>query len=331
MKIAILDDYQDQVRRLSCFSLLDGHQVTVFNQTINDETTLAQRLQPFEALVLIRERTPITAYLLRQLPNLQLISQTGKISNHLDLAACTQANVAVAEGIGSPIAPAELCWALIMAARRQLPQYFNNLQRGRWQQSDLPGLGQTLHGQTLGIWGYGKIGQMIAQFGRTFGMQVLIWGSDASRQKAQQDGFDTAKSKSEFFCRADVLSLHLRLNDATRGIVTQADLAQMKSGSLFVNTSRAELVQTGALYQQMADNPDKFAAVDVYEQEPANAENQPLLTLPNLLASPHLGYVEQNSYELYFRCAFENINAFANGKAQNIANPETLTAQISAI
>ncbi|RBO83898.1 D-2-hydroxyacid dehydrogenase family protein [Marinomonas aquiplantarum] len=317
MKIAVLDDYQDSVRHLASFALLKDHQVVIFNDTFNEDELVA-KLGDVEILVLIRERTVITETLLKRLPNLKLISQTGKVSNHLDPALCHQYGVEVAEGVGSPVAPAELCWALIMAASRHIPTYVNQLQQGQWQLSQELGLGRTLNGQTLGIWGYGKIGQRIAQFAKVFGMQVMIWGSEASRKKALADGFSAAESKSQFFQSADIVSLHLRLNEATKYCVTKADLAQMKSDSLFVNISRAELVESRALFDELSRVPSKRAAVDVYENEPANAQNEPLLGLPNVLCSPHLGYVEHNSYELYFNAAFENAVAFADGKPQQL-------------
>lgn len=320
MKIAVLDDYQDAVKTLDCFSILAGHDVLVLNETYTDIDELAERLTGIEALVLIRERTVISEGLLVKLPNLKLISQTGKISNHLNLALCHQHGVAVAEGKGSPVAPSELCWALIMAASRNIPKYVSSLEAGEWQQSGVVGLGRTLDGLTLGIWGYGKIGQRIAQYAKAFGMQVLVWGSDTSRQLAQEHGFLAAKSKSDFFAESDVMSLHLRLNDATRSCVTKNDLATMKSDSLFVNTSRSELVEIGALYEALKANPSKRAALDVYSVEPATAQNEPILNLPNVLCTPHLGYVEKGSYELYFKIAFENVVAFAEGKPKNLAS-----------
>ncbi|WP_447833292.1 D-2-hydroxyacid dehydrogenase family protein [Aeromonas veronii] len=321
MRIAILDDYQDQVRHLHCFTLLAGHDVTILNQSEPDTTRLAALLEGMEALVLTRERTRIDEQLLMRLPTLKLISQTGKVSQHIDPALCQQYGVAVAEGIGSPIAPAELCWALIMAASRHIPAYSQALSQGQWQQSGDLGLGRTLHGLTLGIWGYGKIGQRIARYGKAFGMSVLIWGSEASRRQAELDGYACASSKEALFSQADILTLHLRLSKATRGAVTRADLARMKVDSLLVNTSRAELIEPGALYAELSTHPGKRAALDVFDIEPATLQNEPLLRLPNVLATPHLGYVEQNSYELYFRVAFENVLAFAEGKPANLVLP----------
>jgi D-3-phosphoglycerate dehydrogenase len=324
MKIAILDDYQDCVRHLDCFKLLHGHQVKVFTNSARGIGQLAIRLAEFDALVLIRERTVLPKALLDKLPNLKLISQTGKVSGHIDVAAATACGIAIVEGIGDPTAPAELTWALIMAASRKIPQYVANLKDGLWQTvSTLPEhnvLGTVLKGRTLGIWGYGKIGRMIAGYGNAFGMKVMVWGRDASRESAVRDGHAAAASKDAFFADSDVVSLHLRLNDATRGIVSGADLARMKSTALFVNTSRAELVQAGALEVALQQGRPGYAALDVFETEPLPA-GSPLLRMENVLASPHLGYVEKDSYELYFRAAFQNVVDFANGTPKNVLNP----------
>ena len=328
MNIAILDDYQDIVRQLDCFALLAAHQVTVYNDTVTDHDRLVERLHDQDAVVLIRERSTISAALLAALPRLKLISQTGKISNHIRLQDCTDNGIAFAEGRGSPIAPAELCWSLIMAASRQLPGYLQQLRQGRWQQSGPPAstpvFGRTLKGLTLGIWGYGKIGQRIARYAQAFEMSVLVWGSRASRDKAVADGFEAAEDQSGFFQQADIISLHLRLNAATRHIIDANDLAQMRPDALLVNTSRAELIQPGALVAALQAGRPGFAAVDVYDTEPSTPQQERLMTLPNVLCTPHLGYVEQNSYALYFRIAFDNINAFFAGQAENIANPEVL-------
>ncbi|XAW90579.1 D-2-hydroxyacid dehydrogenase family protein [Vibrio sp. CDRSL-10 TSBA] len=313
MNIAILDDYQDVVQSLDCFGLLAGHNVTVITQTL-PESVLVDKLADMDALVLIRERTQITASLLNALPKLQVISQTGRVSNHIDPELCARFGVQVLEGVGSPVAPAELCWALIMAASRHIPAYSSNLLQYRWQDSNQLGLGRSLNGLTLGIWGDGKIGQRIARYANAFEMQVLVWGSEASRQRAAEDGFVAAESKAAFFSQADVLSLHLRLNQVTKGCVTADDLRQMKPDSLFVNTSRAELVESKALYQELSACPSKRAAVDVFVHEPASTQNEPLLSLPNVVATPHLGYVERNSYELYFRKAFENLLTYIAGR-----------------
>jgi D-3-phosphoglycerate dehydrogenase len=328
MKIAILDDYQDAVRGLECFRLLDGHEVKVFTNSTRGLGQLAIRLAPFDALVLIRERTPFSRALLGKLPNLKLLSQTGKVAGHIDVAAATEHGVAIAEGIGSPVAPAELTWALIMAASRKIVPYANNLKDGLWQTAsinpELNGLGRVLKGRTLGIWGYGKIGQMIAGYARAFGMQVMVWGSDKSRAAATADGLSAAPTREAFFEQADVVSLHLRLNDATRGIVTADDLARMKRDALFVNTSRAELVEEGALEAALRKGRPGYAALDVFNGEPLGGDAS-ILKIPTVLATPHLGYVEQDSYELYFRTAFENVVNFANGNATNILNAEVLS------
>ena len=325
MKIAILDDYQNASSGIKSYQILNGHEVKVFNNTTRGLGQLAIRLAPFDALVLIRERTALNRALLARLPNLKLISQTGKLAGHVDVAAATEMGIAIAEGVGSPTAPAELTWALIMAAARKIVPYANNLRDGLWQTASvnpqLNGLGFVLKGRKLGIWGYGKIGQLVAGYGRAFGMQVVVWGSEASRNKAVADGYAAAASREAFFAEADVLSVHLRLNDATRGIVTAADLARMQPTALFVNTSRAELVATGALEQALTQGRPGYAALDVFESEPL-APTSELLRIPTVLATPHLGYVEQDSYELYFRHAFQNIVDFEAGKFDAIHNPD---------
>jgi len=324
VKIAILDDYQDAVRNLASFTRLASYEVRVINETYRTTDDLVSAIGDVAVLVLIRERTRIDAPLLARLPRLKLISQTGKISNHLDLAACTRAKVLVAEGIGSPVAPSELCWALVMAASRHIPAYVQNLTEGAWQQSGPLGLGRTLQGLTFGIWGYGRIGKRVARYAHAFGMKVLVWGSEKSRIAATSDGFEAACDKASFFRRADVLSLHLRLNDATRGCVTRDDLARMKPDALFVNISRAGLVEENALFDELKAVPTKRAAIDVYDDEPIREASDPLLALPNVLCSPHLGYVEKNSYELYFEAAFENVVNYLEGRPTNIANRELL-------
>ena len=327
MKIAILDDYQDAVRGLDCFKLLDGHEVKVFSNTARGLGQLAIRLAPFDALVLIRERSSFNRALLSKLPNLKLISQTGKVSGHIDVAAATELGIAIAEGIGSPTAPAELTWALIMAAQRKIVPYAQHLQEGLWQTSSLEParntLGTVLKGRTLAIWGYGKIGQLIAGYGRAFGMNILVWGSEASRAAAVAAGDKAAPSREAFFEQADVLSLHLRLSDKTRGLVTAEDLARMKPASLFVNTSRAELVADGALEAALPQGRPGAAALDVFTDEPL-PPGSPLLLLPNVLATPHLGYVERDSYELYFRYALQNIVDFTQQQCTRLLNPEVL-------
>lgn len=335
MKIAILDDYQDAVRKLNCFQLLADHDVKVFNNTVRGLGQLASRLAEVEALVLIRERTRITPQLLDKLPRLKVISQTGRVSSHLDLDACTERGIPVLEGAGSPVAPAELTWALIMAAQRRIPQYVANLKQGAWQQSGLRttalppnfGLGQMLRGQTLGIWGYGKIGKIVANYGRAFGMTVLVHGREHSLQSAKDDGFKVAQTREQLFADSDVLSLHLRLHDATRGIVTLNDLMQMKPTALFVNTSRAELLEENALVSALHQGRPGMVAVDVFESEPI-LQGYPLLRMENAICTPHIGYVERENYELYFTAAFKNILAYVDGDTQNVVNPESLTARV---
>jgi D-3-phosphoglycerate dehydrogenase len=325
MKIAILDDYQNATADLKCFDLLRPYEVKVFSNTTRGLGQLAIRLAPFDAVVLIRERTALNRALLAKLPNLKLISQTGKLAGHVDVAAATELGIAIAEGVGSPTAPAELTWALIMAAARKIVPYASNLKDGLWQTASinpqLNGLGVVLKGRTLGIWGYGKIGQIIAGYGRAFGMEVIVWGSQSSRDKALADGHAAAESRAALFEQSDVLSLHLRLHPDTRGIVTAEDLARMKPSALFVNTSRAELVQPDALEQALPKGRPGYAALDVFPSEPLAADS-PLLRMPTVLATPHLGYVEKDSYELYFRHAFQNIVDFAAGTCDKINNPD---------
>jgi D-3-phosphoglycerate dehydrogenase len=331
MNIIILDDYQDAVRKLRCASRLDPHNAKVFTNTVKGIGQLSVRLRDADVLVLIRERTQFPRALLEKLPRLKLIAQTGKVGPHVDVEACTRLGIAVAEGVGSPVAPAELTWALIMASMRRLPQYIGNLKHGAWQQAGLKSgsmppnfsIGLVLQGRTLGIWGYGRIGQLVAGYGRAFGMQVQIWGSSASRARAVADGYQACSSREALFDSSDVLSVHLRLNDDTRGVVTLDDLSLMKPTALFVNTSRAELVAENALVSSLNRGRPGMAAVDVFESEPI-LQGHPLLRLENAVCTPHIGYVEQDSYELYFGAAFDNIVNFINQTPTNIVNPDAL-------
>ena len=333
VNIIILDDYQDAVRKLKCASVLEPLNAKVFTNTVKGIGQLSVRLRDAEVLVLIRERTHFPKQLLEKLTKLKLISQTGKVGSHIDVETCTRLGIAVAEGVGSPVAAAELTWALIMAAMRRLPQYIGNLKHGAWQQSGLKaasmppnfGLGLVLRGRTLGIWGYGKIGQLVAGYGRAFGMQVIVWGSERSRERARVDGHLAAPSREAFFEVTDVLSLHLRLHDETRGIVKLESLSRMKPTALLVNTSRAELIEEGALVSALNRGRPGMAAVDVFESEPI-LQGHPLLRLENAVCTPHIGYVEQDSYELYFRAAFDNVVHFIAGTPTNIVNPEALRA-----
>ena len=307
MRVVIPDDYQDAVRHLRCFAKLDGHDVTIYNDTVHGVDALARRFHDADALVLIRERTAIDEALLARLPNLKLISQTGRGTAHIDVEACERRGIAVAVGTGSPYAPAELTWALVMAAMRRIPQEVARLRAGQWQAT----VGSAVRTRTLAIWGYGKIGSLVAGYGRAFGMRVLVWGRSGSLERATGDGLEVAASADELFAEADVLSLHLRLTGETRSIVTAAQLASMKPDALLVNTSRAELIEPGALVTALRAGRPGFAAVDVYEEEPILDAAHPLLALDNVVCTPHLGYVERDSYELYFGQAFDNINAFA--------------------
>ncbi|MFM8637066.1 MAG: D-2-hydroxyacid dehydrogenase family protein [Betaproteobacteria bacterium] len=331
MNIIILDDYQDAVRKLPCAAKLEHLNAKVFTNTVKGIGQLAVRLRDAEILVLIRERTHLPRALLERLPKLRMIAQTGRIGSHIDLKACTELGIVVSEGVGSPVAPAELTWALIMAASRRLPQYIGNLKHGAWQQSGLRassmpvnfGLGKVLKGQTLGIWGYGKIGSMVAQYGTAFGMRVIVWGSEAARRRALDDGLEAASSREALFSDSDVLSLHLRLSDTTRGIVNLQDLSLMKPTSILVNTSRAELIEDGSLVAGLNRGRPGLAAGDVFESEPPLA-GHPLLRLENAICTPHIGYVERDSYEMYFSSAFDNVLNFLAGTPTHVANPEAL-------
>ena len=331
MNIIILDDYQDAVRKLECAKLLEPFNAKVFTNTVKGIGQLSVRLRDADVLVLIRERTQFPKALLEKLPRLKLISQTGKIGSHIDVETCTRMGIAVAEGVGSPVAPAEMTWALIMASMRRLPQYIGNLKHGAWQQSGLKSaamppnfaIGMVLKGKTLGIWGFGKIGQMVAGYGRAFGMQVVVWGSEASRQRAVAEGYAAAESCESFFENADVLSLHLRLNDVTRGIVRLDALSRMKPTALIVNTSRAELIEENALVAALNRGRPGMAAVDVFESEPI-LQGHPLLRLENAVCTPHIGYVEQDCYETLFGAAFDNVVNFIDGHPTHIVNPEAL-------
>lgn len=320
MKITIIDDYQDAVKSLKCFELLQGYDVNIINESITDINLLANKLIDTEILILIRERTKIDDALLAKLPKLKLISQTGKISNHLNLADCTKHHVMVAEGIGSPIAPAELTWALIMNTLRLIPQAIEGLKQGHWQVN----IGSTVYNKKIGIWGYGKIGQRVAQYAKAFGANIIVWGSEKSLQKAVSDGFESATSKEQFFASADIISLHLRLNETTHEIVKASDLMRMKENAILINTARAELIEKGMLLDCLKKGRPSYAGIDVYETEPIYDQHYELFHLPNVVCTPHLGYVEKNSYELYFSQAFENAINYIAGQPTNIANLEVL-------
>ncbi|MBK9746128.1 MAG: D-2-hydroxyacid dehydrogenase family protein [Chloroflexi bacterium] len=318
MHIVIPDDYQDAVRQLDCFAQLNGHTVTIYNDSVTDVDALAKRFQDADALVLIRERTAITSALLDRLPKLKVIAQTGRGIPHIDVPACTQHKIPVLVGGGSPYSTAELTWALVLAATRHIPQEVANLKAGRWQRE----FGIGLHGRTLGIFSYGNIGQLVANYGRAFGMHVLVWGREGSQARAQADGYATVITQRELFERADVLSLHIKLVPETRGIVTLDDLLAMPPTALLVNTSRADLIASGALVAALQAGHPGYAAVDVFESEPV--VDHPLLHMENVIATPHIGYVEKDSYEAYFGAAFEQLIKYMNGESTNIVNPQAV-------
>ena len=331
MNIVILDDYQDAVRKLQCASKLEAYPAKVYTNTVKGIGQLSVRLRDADVIVLIRERTHMTRQLLEKLPRLRLIAQTGRVGAHVDVQACTERGIAVAEGVGSPVAPAELTWTLIMAAMRRLPQYIGTLKHGGWQQSGMKsasmpanfGLGMVLRGRTLGIWGYGKVGQLVAGYGKAFGMNVIIWGSASARERAVADGLHAAQTREDLFAQSDVLSVHLRLSDETLGIVTLEDLGRMKPTALLVNTSHAELIEHDALIAALNRGRPGMAAVDVFESEPI-LQGHALLRLENCICTPHIGYVELDSYELYFGAAFDNVVNFIRGTPTNIVNPGAL-------
>ncbi len=322
MRVAILDDWFDTLRTLPCFEKLAGHRVTVFNDHVTDTDVLAERLAEFDALVLIRERTEVRAALLERLPNLRLISQRS-VYPHIDIDACTRLGIMVCSDlhVGSPAyAAAELTWALVLAAMRQIPQQVASLKSGNWQ----AGVGSTLTGKTLGVYGYGRIGRVVAGYGAAFGMNVQVWARPESLSKARADGFATAEGKDGFFRECDVVSLHMRLVPATRGIVTASDLGRMKATALLVNTSRAALIQPGALVGALRAGRPAMAAVDVFEAEPLRDTRHPLLNMENVVCTPHIGYVTREEWQVQFSDVFDQINAFEAGSPINVVNPEAL-------
>jgi D-3-phosphoglycerate dehydrogenase / 2-oxoglutarate reductase len=320
MKVSILDDWFDTLRTLRCFDKLAAHDVTIWNDHVQDIDALAERLRACEALVLIRERTEIRTPLLERLPELRLISQRS-VYPHIDVDTCTRLGIVVSsdQHAGTPsYAAAELTWGLVLAAVRQIPQQMASLKAGTWQM----GVGETLRGKTLGIYGYGRIGRVVAGYGRAFGMHVLVWGREASLAQAGVDGHVVAGNKQAFFEACDVLSLHMRLVEATRGIVTAADLGRMKPTSVLVNTSRAGLIQPGALVGALRAGRPGMAAVDVYEDEPVRDASHPLLAMDNVVCTPHIGYVSRDEWELQFADVFDQINAYAAGSPINVVNPD---------
>ena len=322
MNITILDDYHDTVRTLNCFALLAGHKVKVWNDHTKDVDELAKRLKDTEALVLIRERTKIRTPLLERLPKLRLISQRS-VFPHIDIDTCTRLGIVVSSSQHADTpsyATAEFTWGLVLAAMRQIPQQMASLRAGGWQMA----VGHSVGGKTLGIYGWGRIGSVVASYGKAFGMNVLVWAREASRERARKDGWNVAPSKEAFFETCDIISLHMRLVDATRHIVTAADLARMKPSALLVNTSRAPLIAPGALVAALKAGRPGRAAVDVYEEEPLRDTTHPLLNMPNVVCTPHLGYVTHEEYETQFIDIFDQIVAYSVGKPINVVNPQVL-------
>ena len=323
MKISILDDYFDTLRTLDCFKKLAAHEVTIWNDHVQDVDTLVERLRDTEALVLIRERTQIRTPLLERLPKLKLISQRS-VYPHIDIDTCTRLGIVVSSSQHADTpsyATAEFTWGLVLAAMREIPQQMASLKAGHWQ----IGVGNTLRGKILGIYGYGRIGSVVAGYGKAFGMNVLVWAREKALEKARADGYATAASKAAFFEQCDVVSLHMRLVDATRGIVKAEDLARMKPTGLLVNTSRAPLIEPNALVNALRAGRPGMAAVDVYEKEPLRDTSDPLLNMPNVVCTPHLGYVTRDEYELQFTDIFDQIVAYASGKPENVVNPDVMT------
>jgi D-3-phosphoglycerate dehydrogenase / 2-oxoglutarate reductase len=322
MKVSILDDYYDTLRTLPCFSKLSGHDVTIWNDHVQDTDVLAERLRDTEALVLFRERTQIRTPLLERLPKLKLISQRS-VYPHIDVDTCTRLGIVLSSSQhpGTPShATAEMTWALVLAAARKIPQQMESLKAGKWQM----GVGTTLRGKTLGIYGYGRIGGVVASYGRAFGMNVQVWARPQTLEAARKDGYTTAASKEAFFADCDVISLHMRLVDATRHIVKAADLARMKPTALLVNTSRAPLIEPAALVEALRKGRPGMAAVDVFEQEPVTDPKHPLLNMPNVICTPHIGYVTNEEYETQFIDIFDQINAYAASKPINVINTAVL-------
>jgi D-3-phosphoglycerate dehydrogenase len=324
MKISVLDDYHDTVRTLPSFAKVAGRDVEIWNDHTDDVEVLAERLKDTDALVLIRERTQIRKALLERLPKLKLISQRS-VYPHIDVATCTALGIVVSSSQHPEVpsvATAELTWGLILAAMRQIPQQMASLRAGRWQ----CGVGSTLRGKTLGIFGYGRIGRAVADYGRAFGMEVLIWARPSSLERARADSFATAASKEAFFADADVISLHMRFVDATRGIVTRTDLARMKPTALIVNTSRAGLIAPAALVDALKAGRPGMAAIDVFEEEPFTDTTHPLLNMSNVVCTPHIGYVSREQFEVHFIDIFGQIVAWADGHPINVVNPEVLVS-----
>jgi D-3-phosphoglycerate dehydrogenase len=323
VKVTILDDYFDTLRSLNCFNKLAGHDVTIWNDHVQDTDRLAERLKDAEALVLIRERTQIRTPLLERLPKLKLISQRS-VYPHIDVDTCTRLGIVVSsdQHADTPsYATAELTWGLVLSAARMIPQQVASLKAGNWQF----GVGSTIRGKTLGIYGYGRIGAVVAGYAKAFGMRVLVWAREAALAKARADGYETASTKAAFFEQCDVISLHMRLVDATRGIVKAEDLSRMRSSAILVNTSRAGLIEPNALVNALRAGRPGFAAVDVFEKEPLRDTEDPLLNMDNVVATPHIGYVSCDEYEIQFTDIFDQIVAYAAGTPMNVVNPDVMS------
>jgi D-3-phosphoglycerate dehydrogenase len=321
MKVAILDDYQDAFRGLKCAAKLKGHEVTTYRDTLKDPAQLAERLNGHDAAILLQQRTPIPRAVVEKLTRLKLLSQTGRNANHIDLAACTEKGILVCgTGAGAVNHTAELTWGLIFSSLRHIPEEVQRLKAGKWQTT----VGTTVAGRTLGVYAYGRIGSIVAKAGRAFEMKVVCWGREGSTGRAKADGFEIAASREAFFENSDIVSLHIPLNKETRGIVTHADLARMKPTALIVNTSRGPIIEKGALEKALKEGRPGSAAVDVYDDEPVLGGDHPLLKMDNAVCTPHLGYVDRDTYEKYYGGAVDAILAFAEGKPNNLLNPEVL-------
>ncbi|MBI2211257.1 MAG: D-2-hydroxyacid dehydrogenase family protein [Deltaproteobacteria bacterium] len=321
MKIAVIDDYQDAFRTLRCYPKLKGHEVIVYNDTEKDTARLAERLKEADAVILTQQRSPFPAALIERLPKLKLISQTGRTTGHIDIQACTERGVVVsAAGFGTPHPTAELTWGLILGALRHIPYEVRRLKEGHWQST----VGAAVQGKTLGIYAYGRIGSLVAHVGRAFGARVLCWGREGSLKRAREAGYEVAQSREALFAESDILSLHLPLNSETRGIVTREELQRMKPTALIVNTSRAGVIAEGALVEALKAGRPGSAAVDVFEDEPVLGAAHPLLKMDNVIATPHLGYVERENYELYYGVVVDQVLAYAAGSPVNVVNPEAV-------
>ena len=321
MKVAILDDYQDVFRTLKCFPRLKGHEVAVYHDSVKDPAKLAERLSGAHAVILLQQRTPFPRAAAEKATTLKLISQTGRNVGHIDLEACTAKGIVVCgSGGGLPNHTAELTWGLIFSALRHIPEEVQQLKAGRWQTT----MGTMVAGKTLGVYAYGRIGSIVARAGRAFDMKVICWGREGSTAKARTDGFEVAASREAFFENSDVVSLHIPLNKETRGIVRHSDLARMKPTALIVNTSRGPIIEEGALVRALKEGRPGSGAVDVYDDEPVLGGNHPLLKMNHVVCTPHLGYVDRETYEKYYGAAVDNILAYAEGKPVNVLNPEVL-------